>query len=402
MSFSSLLVRGLKSGYWAWNEEKNILEFTSWVAEKQKRKHKEVKTPSAINGLTYVTIKVDIKFKFKVSEAELHEFRHFLKERNKARKDHVITIDDVKVVAIFLCCEKLPSLFHKFFNLVKVNQLLRACIVYMEFYLQTCEFVIKTQSYLPAKTEENTTYYKIMKDLEDLRVLIGRFYADIILAELGIGESAKISRTDEILLFEYFLRVSTVVIWIALERKYFDTIKVEMGRIFRTEYFNDVCRVESTLVDDIKKKNYYILRGRLPGESSKDRKPNRLISISPVIQNFIEVSEPKLMQNGKADLDFIKDKRLKFLMEYIFEPEENARDAGVIIGILGCHRRLYDPLLYPCTKRNLKLLVTGSPMDISEERKKLRDMAIETSLREGEAPYLHYFDHLPPIPPAKS
>lgn len=222
--------------------------FLSWVSEKQKRKYKEVKTPTAINGLTYVTLKVDIKFKFRVSEDELHEFRHFLKERNKARKDHVVTIDDVKVVAIFLCCERLPSLFHQFFNLVKVNQLLRACIVYMEFYLQvslnfftclsslllfinifhlqTCELLIKTQNFLPAKAEEKSSYYKVMKDLEDLRVLIGRFYAGIIFAELGVGESAKISRTDEILLFEYFLRVSTIVIWIALERKYFDTIKV--------------------------------------------------------------------------------------------------------------------------------------------------------------------------------
>lgn len=47
------------------------------------------------------------------------------------------------------------------------------------------------------------------------------------------------------------------------------------------------------------------------------------------------------------------------------------------------------------------LFSTGSPMDISEERKKLRDIAIETSLREGDPPYLHYFDHLPAIPTTK-
>lgn len=89
-----------------------------------------------MNGLTYASLKVDIKFRSTVSEGELMEFRHYLRKKNQERSDNVVTIQDVKIVAIFLCCQQLPKLFHKFYNLWKVNLLLRACIVYMEFYLK--------------------------------------------------------------------------------------------------------------------------------------------------------------------------------------------------------------------------------------------------------------------------
>ena len=108
----------------------------SSIPEKRVRKEKESGPKHAINGLTYATMKVNLTFRTKVTERELMHFRNYLKKKNENRYDSIVTIQDIKLVAIFLCCQQLPRLFHKFFNLTKVNQLLRACIVYIQFYLQ--------------------------------------------------------------------------------------------------------------------------------------------------------------------------------------------------------------------------------------------------------------------------
>ncbi|EEB17096.1 hypothetical protein Phum_PHUM452770 [Pediculus humanus corporis] len=350
MSISSLLFRGLKGGQGVWNDINNELELISLTKEKKLKKKKEKKRTTGINGLTYATMKVDLTFKSTVSDVELMNFRHYLKKKNLGREDHIVTIQDIKIVAMFLCMQPLPTLFYKFFNVSVVNQLLRSCIVYLQFFFQTCETVVKTQQFL--KTNRNSRYnpssHQSMKeDLDDLRVLIGRFYAAVIFSELS---SIEISKTDEIIVFECFLKVSTIVVWIALERKYLNTIRIELERIFRTVYFNnfDTTSENSSynILNEIKKESFVVLHGKI---SEFDKRKNQ----------------------------------------------------GITIGILGLQRRLFDPLLYPCSKRVLKLLITSSPMDVSDERKLLRENAIKKAQRESEPQPPHVFDDLPRIPRPK-
>lgn len=144
------------------------------------------------------------------------------------------------------------------------------------------------------------------EDLEDLRVLIGRFYAGIIFGELGINAVDYISRTDEILLFEYFLRVSSIVVWIALERKYLSIIKVELGRIFRTANFNHFDQESSGLLSKINKEDYNVLIGKIGGINPRvEKKPDPLRSTSPIIHNFLAMDEPKLIMIGREDFEIL-------------------------------------------------------------------------------------------------
>lgn len=156
----------------------------------------------------------------------------------------------------------------------------------------------------PVDPKKVTSFQAMKEDLDDLRVLIGRFYAGIILNELGSGDkNCTMSKTDEILLFEYFLRISTVVVWIALERKYWETIKFELGRVFRTAYFNHFVDKESdALLRRISQTDRHVLIGKIGDRNVKlEKKPDPLQSNSPVIHNFILMNEPLLITITRED-----------------------------------------------------------------------------------------------------
>ncbi|KAK6635641.1 hypothetical protein RUM44_000895 [Polyplax serrata] len=355
---------------------------------------------TACNGITYATMKVDLKFKATVSDLELMDFRHFLKKRNRGRQDNVVTIQDCKIVAIFLCIQQLPTPFHKIFNLATINKLLRACIVYIQFYLQTYETIVKSQNYLSCNSNapgKPSPYQAMKEDLDDLRVVIGRFYAAVIFSN-SYGQ--KLSVTDQIIMFECSLKVTTMVVWIALERRYLTIIKMELERIFRSSYYNNIEKtvlVGSNLT--IKPENQTVLDGKISDiDKKKTKAPNKLNCNSPIIHNFIRMDEPKLVMIDRSHFESLRDDRLKFLIKYIFVPETEIQNEGVTIGILGLQRRLFDPLLYPCSKRILKLLITSSPMDVSLDRKQLRENAIKIAHRESEPQPPHLFDELPKIP----
>ncbi|CAD6231942.1 GSCOCG00001664001-RA-CDS [Cotesia congregata] len=292
------------------------------------------------------------------SNQKLRYRRYYLRKVSPNEPD-VIILQDIKNLVLYLLTTPVSLQFINFFHLRIVDRLLRALIIYFQSYTQIWEEeIIKKRTPVTKKARNQLAKGSRLKKAEEmstLRSIVAREYCELL---VGCEESAKYHHMlagssieshgeKDLRIFEVFIQVAHRVVWIALQRKYYNLIEVELHRLLRTDAYNIADRktgYETNKGMDEEEK--FILHG-------SEMLPRRKLLInSPLSYQLLnEFNDYRLVSLGLINSES-KDPRINYLKNALLADEENIQKLRVKVGILGHQRANYDITLVPIDGEN--------------------------------------------------
>ncbi|XP_043255732.1 uncharacterized protein LOC122399249 [Colletes gigas] len=298
-----------------------------------------------------------LNFHETLSQREKIRFRRQYLRKISPNEPNVIILQDIKDLVMFLLATPVSPQFVNFFHLPIVDRFLRVLIMYFQYYVTIWEELMKERAATMKKAPNPLAQgyrFRFADNMQNLRCVLGREYADLIIGcqdsiqyhHMTGGKKGMTSMTQsqgekDLRMFEVLICMAHRVVWIALERKYFNLIEIELHRLFRTEAYNIAQRrsasqiIQDMLADDIK-----VLHGH---EIQEKRK---LLRNSPLIQELIYSNcDYRLLSLGIGNNSC--DKRILYLQNALLVEEDKLHELGIRIGILGENKADYDIMLIP-------------------------------------------------------
>ncbi|GJQ88148.1 hypothetical protein Trydic_g13152 [Trypoxylus dichotomus] len=342
-------ITSYNNGYWSWDELSNCLMFIS--RDSSPKTTSAIKTTTtSITGTSKPQGQYEIKFHEITDKLEKIIFRRYFQRRCKLDEPEVVTIQDVKDIALYLANPKdLTVEFITFFHIPTVDRFLRALILYFQYFLDIWEYMLERRIEESRKLRQPVVIELenvIKDDLGDLRSMLAREYLSLI---GGLEDAAKFhhmsTRNNDSLsdkdrrIFEMLICMSARVVWVALQRKHLTLIELEMGRIFRSDFFNII--VHRRQVGSFKRS---AAEDRvMMGLSNKYER--KLLQRSPLVKELM-LGEHDHRMLGAGFKNFQpSDERIRYLEAAYAAPEELLLGMGVTVGVLGIPRDEYDPVL---------------------------------------------------------
>lgn len=219
------------NGHWEWDNALESLVFSSHYVD-------EVASGAPRPADPQLSKKDNIghiRFKEAIDVLGMAQFRRLFQRRIKPGAPIVVTIQDVKDVAIFTAEKQdLTVELISFLHTSKMDQFLRSLIVYFQYYMQVWESLIMRREEAKRKLWQPIVTVKenvVRNDLADLRSMVARNYAYIL---MGLDDSFRfyhmsnknrVSLSDkDRYLHECLLGIAARIVWIALLRKNFNLI----------------------------------------------------------------------------------------------------------------------------------------------------------------------------------
>ncbi|XP_052751725.1 protein phosphatase 1 regulatory subunit 36 isoform X3 [Galleria mellonella] len=238
-----------EEGHWTWDESVEALVFISDLPPKP---------VEAIQILTKAPTGT-VEFRDDVDLIEQIRFRRRYQRKLKPGQADVITVQDVKDIALFTAPVGIMSpMLINMLHLPTTERFIRALILYSEYYLQVADEM--TLRIIELETKVRTPDCEILEkeyrdNLSDLRLLVAKEYSTMLIGgsdtrkfhHMGPQKKRRSLSDKDVRLFETLLRMCVQIVWLALGRKSFNQIELEMNRIFKSEIFN---AVEHTLRTD--------------------------------------------------------------------------------------------------------------------------------------------------------
>lgn len=293
------------------------------------------------------------KFMTQISPVEELIFCQEFQRPDTTYDADVILIQDIKNLVLFLAPSEIvtKSLIY-FLNTETVHSFLKALIIYFEHFMRLMEFILIRKGEISGEkakiqTEESAQIkHVISSQLSQYRLLLAREYSSILLGNgdmksfyhikpiVNISQSIKDQRFHE-----HFLSFCTVVVWIALHRRDFEVIDMEMNRLFRTEHFV-LKRLDRNRLSEDELRMIY-------GQNYK--RCNYRAQLSPLIQELSKVENQNLPLLWIGQRKYRGDdmRVLQIELEFIV-PSSQLCLINVSHGILGRPKRLYDTMLNIC------------------------------------------------------
>ncbi|XP_060525300.1 uncharacterized protein LOC132701435 [Cylas formicarius] len=344
-----------KNGVWVWDDYSNGIVFIS--------KDLAHRLPSKSSRCSAAAVSYSGKkqndFEMQTMETvDIYaqaKFRKLYQRRVNAEEPSVVTLQDVKDVAIFTTkVEDLTFKFISYFHTVAVDCFLRSLIIYFQYYFQVWNKLQAKRIESSRKLRQPTVVElenEIRDNMSDLRAMVARDYAAIL---LGLGdanafhhmsnqENISLAEQDRTL-FEMFIPMATKVVWIALFRKNLTLVEKELNRMLRTNWFNPVQNVSTQHFTPTTQEERI-----LTGVTLTSKK--KLLHRSPAIQELTLVDHDyRMLSIGIKDVEPIipeNDERTRYLEIAYTAPEELLVDLNVGVGVLGVERRYLDSMLKP-------------------------------------------------------
>nr|CAI5855487.1 unnamed protein product [Callosobruchus analis] len=291
-------------------------------------------------------------FKDTLGQMSQLNFRKFYQRKVKMNQKEVVTLQDIKDVAIYTYTVSHLSLeFISYFHTKAMDNYLRSLIVYFQYYFQIWNKLQARRVEGARKLRQpivDILENEIRDDLSDLRAMVARNYAALM---LGIGDAKQfhhmnnrnnVSLSDkDRRIFETFVVMSERVVYIALTRKYLSLIEKELNRMLRTDTFNPIIHGHQNPSFVATPEEERILLGKACATECK------LFQRSPVIQELIlDQHDYRMLAIGVADMGQYDDRQNYLEIAYA-APEELLEPLGVPVGILGIPRKYFDATLKP-------------------------------------------------------
>ncbi|EDW38498.1 GL12631 [Drosophila persimilis] len=324
------------SGKWSWDSKKDALHFEPHNDLSDARER-------------YITTNTH-KFMRTINQEEELIFRQeFVRSESSFDNDTVVIYDIRDLVLFLMPTEFLTYKFVEFMHKPAVYRLLHSLTIYFEYYLRMVEFVLIRRDELSGQmaqiqSEQTNDMKRVFSVyLSQYRMLVARNYSVIIKGEGDMGkyyhmkEIVNISATIWDKNFhEQFLACSTQIVWIAMHRRAYNVIEMEMNRLFRSEHFV-TSRPEYLSFTPAE-------RSLLYGRNSKI--VNYRTQVSPLIQELqhIQAEDLPILWIGERKYRGTDIRIMEMELEYIV-PGPQLRLIDVAHGILGHPKKLYNTLL---------------------------------------------------------
>lgn len=212
------------SGQWSWNKPKECIRFRRTTIDK---------LPDC--ALPAPRLKFGIQFKDYMDEIEEDLFLQKFARPGYSKDSDVITIQDIKDVALFTAPRgSYTRNLVKFLHTPTVDEFFNDLIIYFEHFLKLVEFLIIRRDEMQTKILD-TRSVRLEKMLAEYlvqhRLLLAREYSKIVLGWKDtsryhhLANRSKQSKTEkDSLFFETFLCFCTRIVWIAMHRKSYSVI----------------------------------------------------------------------------------------------------------------------------------------------------------------------------------
>ncbi|XP_017863379.1 PREDICTED: uncharacterized protein LOC108614018 [Drosophila arizonae] len=325
-----------QSGKWSWDEKADGLHFQQFF-DLENANDRYVDT----NGYRFLRT---------INQEEELIFRELFARPDTTFDADTVVINDVRDLVLFMMPKEFISRkFIEFMHKPAVHRLLHALIIYFEYFLRLVEFLLIRRDELAGnmaqvQSEQTNEMKRIFStNLRLYRILVARNYSAIV---MGDGELKKFYHTKEVVnisstikdlyFYEYFLAVSTQIVWITMHRRAYYVIEMEMNRLFRSEHFLSNCPKYLKFSP--------VERSLLYG--SKCKIFNYRAQISPLIQELRNVADEDMpvLWIGERKYRGTDARIAQVELEYIV-PGPQLHMIDVAHGILGHPKKLYDTIL---------------------------------------------------------
>ncbi|XP_051159509.1 uncharacterized protein LOC127280515 isoform X2 [Leptopilina boulardi] len=343
--------------YFVWNEvtEGISLAGTSKLEEDQKKNRGKLKLSQKEIDIFCPHSYLVFNFQEALSTNQEIKFRKHFMRKSKSKENDIIYLQDVKNLVLYLTTNRISVQFINFFHLPIADCFLRALIIYFQYYLETWEEMMTTRNAIEKKIENPLAHGEQLKranDLNCLRLILASEYSNLLIGSnygeyyhhMMIDKKSFIQSQHEkdLRIFETLLAISHQVIWIALQRKFYNLIEIELHRLFRNDSYNIAERKNPELMKNIKDNERVELHG------PKMRKRRKLLRNS---------SLPYQLLNSECDFRLLaldsltsKDPRVIFFQNALHLEEDKLGELGIKVGILGMPRSNFDHLLLPISE----------------------------------------------------
>ncbi|OAD60420.1 Protein phosphatase 1 regulatory subunit 36 [Eufriesea mexicana] len=387
----------MEEKYFAWDEISDalILLSTQKTEDEHIKKIKQQSDPVHQSKVYCPHAYLILNFHETVSQRDKLRFRKYHLRKVSPNEPNVIILQDIKDLVMFLLISPISSQFVNFFHLPIVDRFLRAVILYFQHYVITWEELMNERTATMKKAPNPLAQgyrFKYTEEMQNLRCVLGREYADLIIGCQDIiqyhhmigGKKGAPSLTQsqgekDLRIFEVLICMTHRIVWIALERKYFSLIEIELHRLFRTETYN-IAERQSYTIQDMLFDDIQVLQGH------KIQEKRKLLRNSPLIQELIYSNyDYRLLTLGMQDNS--NDKRILYLQHALVVEEDKLHELGIKIGILGENKANYDIILMPIEERDEKLDKTQLSEKRKYERKKsIKDTDIKIPVKIRQLP----------------
>lgn len=212
------------SGHWSWHNRSECIRFQQNPIDK---------LPDC--ALPAPKLKFGIQFKDYMDEVEEDLFLEQFVRPEYSKDSDVITIQDIKDVALFTAPRNSYSCnLIKFIHSPTVDEFFNDLIIYFEHFIKLVEFLIIRRDEVETKILDMRSVrleQMLAEYLVQHRLLLAREYAKIV---LGYKETAtfhhlanksKQSKTEkDSIFYETFICFCTRIVWIAMHRKSYSVI----------------------------------------------------------------------------------------------------------------------------------------------------------------------------------
>ncbi|XP_068628072.1 protein phosphatase 1 regulatory subunit 36-like [Battus philenor] len=334
-----------EDGHWIWDDNSEALVFISDLPPKPVE---AIQIPTkALTGT--------IEFRDDVDLLEQIRFRRRYQRKVKPGQPEVITIQDVKDIALYTAPINLLSpMLINMLHLPTTERFIRALIIYSQYYLQISDEMAKR--ILELETKVSTPQCRLVENefrdnLSDLRLLVAKEYSTMLIGggdtrkfhHMGPEKKRKSLSDKDARFFETLLRMCVQIVWLALGRKSFNQIELEINRIFKTEIFN---AVEHTLRTEYIAKMAKEERDALLGLCLRHDK--KLNTRSPLMNEVFCHRDIDYRVLGLGVIKYCQySARALYMMQAVAGPEETLSELGIVLGIIGAPRSSFDTMLKP-------------------------------------------------------
>ncbi|XP_037967692.2 protein phosphatase 1 regulatory subunit 36 [Plutella xylostella] len=403
-----------QDGHWEWDERENEIVFISDL-------------PPALVEVVRVPVKPPtgtIEFRDDVDVLEQIRFRRRYQRKLKPGQPDIITLQDIKDIALFTAPLSIlnPQLID-ILHTATCERFLRALLLYCQYYLQIAE--VMSQRVLELETKVRTPECDVIErqyrdNLADLKLVVAKEYSTGIIGgddttmfhHMGPEKKRRSLSDKDARLCETLLRICVHIIWLALGRKSFNQIELELHRLFKSETFNCVEHaINSGYLAKMTREERRVLIGQCV------RKDKKLHICSPLIN---EVFCDRRIDYRLLGLGVIEYPELPARLQYIYQavagPESDIRESGVSLGIVGHPRANFDtmlhPLVVPAAKSKSRVMSQSLQSNLDQSKistksstttgstKKIYEDIILPHVEDEEPEFPPEFPHTP-LPPRR-
>ncbi|XP_072941809.1 protein phosphatase 1 regulatory subunit 36-like isoform X2 [Epargyreus clarus] len=296
-----------------------------------------------------------VEFRDDVDLIEQIRFRRRYQRKLKPGQAEIITVQDIKDIALYTAPVNILSpMLINMLHLPTTERFIRALVLYCQYYLQIADEM--ANRIIELETKVRTPQCEIVENeysnnLSDLRLLVAKEYSTMLIGggdtkkfhHMGPQKKRRSLSDKDARLFETLLRVCVQIVWLALGRRSFNQIELEMNRLFKSEIFNSVEHMLRTgYVSKMAAEERAVLLGYCV------RHDKKLNTRSPLMNDVFchRDIDYRMMGLGVIKCTQVTP-RLLYMMHAVAGSEENLTKLGVVLGIIGMSRTAFDTMLRP-------------------------------------------------------